>query len=246
MEYYRPLHLIFLTPLELGRLWRTSMFEEIGKEMKNRGYSFFDIATDSTKLESVADVAVDKRLKQKEDIEIFFSLSSCLAFFGKREGKIGFPLADSFDPRKTPIQTLEDLKAASKEYHLTDFAISYKHDEKYNICEFQLKQYKLEITTKKLLEEMKKMIKKYGYNLGTTNIIFNLQGNGPPFSKYDIDFEKIHDEIKKFIDSKTTGHVYIKYNNQNTQSVIIEVYPKLVKSEVQFTNEELKIALKEK
>ena len=246
MEHYRPLHLLFFTPLELGTLWRTSMFKETQEEMEKRGYSFFDIVIDNTKLENVADMVGDKRLRKKEDVEIFFSLSSCLAFFGKKNGKIGFPLSDSFDPKKNAIQTLEDLKAASKEDDLTDFAISYNDGRKYNICLFQLKQYKQEVTDEKLLEEMKKKIMDYGGNLGATNIIFNLQGNGPPFSKYDIDFEKIHNGIKKIIHSDTTGHAYIKYNDQNIHAVMIEVYPKLIKSEVPFTNEELKSILKKK
>ena len=238
--------MIFLSPLELGGLWRTSMLKECQIEMDKKGYSPFDVVVDPTKLEEVTDAAVDKRLKQKEDVEIFFSLSSCLAFFGKENSKIGFPLTDSFNPKKTLVQTLEDLKAASKEYHLTDFAIFYNDGQKNNICEFQLKQYRREVTTEKLLEEMKKKIKEYGGNLGTTNIIFNLRGNGPPFSKYDIDFEKIHNEIKEVVRPETTGHVYLKYNNQNIYAVMVEVYPKLIKSEVPSINEDLKSLLKEK
>ena len=206
------------------------MLKEAGIQMGKKGYSSFDLVTDRTKLENVADAVSTKRLKQKEDVEIFIALSSCLAFFGKNNSKIGFPLVDSFNPKKDIVKTLEELKAVSKEYHLTDFAIFYNDGKKQNICEFQLKQYKQKITTEKLLEEMKKKIGKYGGKLGTTNIIFNLQGNGPPFSKYDIDFVEIHNGVKSIINSETTGHVYIKYNEQNTHATMIEVYPKIIKS----------------
>ena len=189
MDYFRKLHMIFLSLQELGELWRASMFGDVILEMFEKGYS----PRDRTKLEIVTDSVSLKRNKQKEDIEIFIAISMCISFFGEDNSKIGFPLIDSFSPKDSKISSLQDLKNVSKENHLTDFAIFY--DDK--ILEFQLKQYKKEITTDKLLTEMIGTIKKYGYTLGTTNIIFNLQGNGPPFNEYELDFGKIHREIHR-------------------------------------------------
>jgi hypothetical protein len=239
MEYVRKLHMLFLSPIEFGAFWRTSMLEEAQAKMKEKGYSFFDVVIDKVKLEEVVDMVVVKRAKKKEDVEIFIAFSSCVAFFVKEDSMVGFPLKDSFNPKNTPIKTLEDLKNACKENHLTDFAIF----DGESIFEFQLKQYKQEVTTEKILEEMVKKIKSYG-KLGTTNMVFNLQGNGPPFSKYDIDFDKIYKGIGEIISTNTTGHVYIKYNEQDKHAVMIEVYPKLLKHKVPFTSEHLKLMLK--
>lgn len=242
MEYYKPLHMLVFTPLELGQLWRTSMLKEVWTEMNKKGYSSFDITLDKNKLDNITNLVVAKRCKQKEDVEIFIAISSCLAFFKEDNGKIGFPLSDSITPKKTPIRTLENLKAVCKENHLTDFAFFCSN----NVYEFQLKQYTQEITTEKLLDEMIRKIKSYGYKLGTTNIVFHLQGNGPAFSTYEIDFKKIHKKINTIIDLSTIGHVYIQYNDQNKHIVMIEVYPKLIESKVIFTPNDLDCVFEEK
>jgi len=240
MDYLRKLHMLFFSPQELAFLWRDSIFGEVLIEMSKKGYSLFPMDID--KLKEITDNVSIKRFKQKEEIEIYIALSTCVGFFGKNNTKIGFPLIDSISPKNIIINTLNDLKSVCKEKHLTDFAISSNK----NVFEFQLKQYRKTINTNFLLLEIKKKLKEYGCFLGTTNIIFNLQGDGLPFAKYEIDFEKIYIELKKIINPKTTGHVYIKYNEQNKYYFMIDVYPKLGKHKVPSPLNLLKSMLKEK
>lgn len=231
MDYLSKLHMIFLSKDELARLFKDYMLHAIDTKLNQHSLNYFDLLDNTELKHGITDSIVAKNVKNKEDVEIFTALVICISFYGS-DSTIGFPLKDSFNPKTNPVKTLQELKDASKENHLTDFAIM--RDD--GLRQFQLKQYKGEPTTEALLAFIKKKIDSYGATFDYENIVFLLQGRElPMFTEWDIDFETIHNELCK-MSIETKAEIIILHNEKNEQHIMTQVYPELNVSRKDFTS----------
>lgn len=231
MEYLKKLNMICFSMMELKQLFKADYLNKAFLEMKSMGYSFEDLKVDKRKIEEIASGVVSKNIKNKEDIEIFASLTSCVEFYNSENSKICFVLKNNININKIAIQNLEDLKNVAEERTLTDYAIWSKG----GLRQFQLKQYRDELTTTKLLNFIREKLHKYGNDLGEVNLLIMLQGrNGGKvvslenyqMESLNIDYYEINKNIKK-LNLKFTGQILISYNEENKFNVINQVHPKV-------------------
>lgn len=218
MEYLRKMHMICFEPKELIEMFMQQELKKLTLEMGKRG--FVPLQSDKDQVEEVIDFIIKRNKNIKEDIEVFVALDFYLTFFPEN-GKICFVLKDSYNPKTHFIKNLKRLKCAVKEDSLTDFAIFSN-----GLRQIQLKQYKGEMCTHIFFEFLKKVLAKYGNNLGSVNLLILLQGNGPDFSQCNIDFEEIYKKIKEF-NLKFNSEIMIIRNEANQYSILTQVYPEL-------------------
>ncbi len=220
MEYLKTAHMICFTQAELSGLYGTAKKLEIAKEIAAKGYAPIEMMFDPQKLNEIVDTLKERGLKSKEDVEIFVALFTYLEFYSE-DSRVCFVMKDSFNPRKTPIQTFDELKNALKENELTDFAIASAD----GLRQFQLKRYRDELNTDSLLAFIQKKLAHYGNDMGGRNLLILLQADeGTDIGV--IDFEVLSQALKES-DIKTEDHILISYNEMNKVNVINTVYPTL-------------------
>lgn len=212
--------MICFTEVELEGLYKTAKKDELEKEIADGGYEPVEMMLDPVKPHQIVDTVAKRGLANKEDVEIFAVLFSYLEFYPEGS-KICFVLKDSFDPRKTPITTYKGLKAALKEYELTDFAI-YSPD---GLRQFQLKRFRNELTTENFLAFIQEKVAHYGNDMSGTNLLVLIQASeGSDIGV--VDFDALHESLKKS-GFKTEDHILVSYNEMNEVNVINTVYPTL-------------------
>lgn len=82
-----------------------------------------------------------------------------------------------------------------------------------------------------MIKFIRQVLLHYGNNLGETNLLIMLEA--PKwYSVLEEDFfEKINKEINN-LNLKSESQILITYNENNKYSVIIQVYPKLTRSQI--------------
>lgn len=204
---------------ELESMHRRARIKDLVEAIVQKNYTFDDLRNNLNKMEEVADFVNARLMKEKEEIEIFVALFGHLGIYPKNT-QICFVLEDDFDPRKTAIKTLEELKASIKENALTDFGVMSGD----GLRQFQLKQYKDELNTDGLFDFIKKKIEHYGKDLGQTNLLIILQGVGEDIGT--IDFEILTKRLNE-MGMKPGFEILVSYNEANKVDVINRVYPSL-------------------
>ncbi len=236
MDHLRKLHMICLTIDELLNLFRKARLKDLERVLDEKGYELVDLHHDSGKMHEVADSIVEENLRYKEEIEIFAALEACLNFYPK-ESKICFALKDNINPKQYDFSSLENLKNATKENELTDFAI-FSED---GLRQFQLKQFQEILSNDSLFAFIEKKLKAYGNNLGEVNLLIQLQGPKKDrgiVQQMSIDFEKLHEQILG-MNLKFSGQILIQYNENNKFTVIHQVYPELRSKQIEMDSDYL-------
>lgn len=220
MRHLKKQNIVCFTSLELKELYKSDKKEKLYKTLAEKGLRMGELVDNSAKQIEVVDAAIKKDLKNKEEIEIFSALNSCIVFYGE-DSEIGFPLKDSYSIEKNPIQSIENLNAATKEGTLIDFTIISRG----LMYQFQYKLYKGILETKKFLNFVEKMLKKYGNKLGKVNLLIMLQGTkSVGIQKLNINFKKIREELNlKSIDFGSS--ILVRFNEGNRFDYLVEIYP---------------------
>lgn len=216
--------MICFSTVEITTLLKRSMMVYLRQALDELNYSLNDLRIDYKKMGIVMDRAMNKNMRNKENIEIFVALDSCLSFH-KTGSKICFVLKDSLDPNKITINTLDDFKSFTKENDITDFAIMSND----GLRLFQIKQYQEALTTECLFRYIKTKLQDYGNVLGSVNLLIILQGNKTDTSvikQMDVNFQALHKKVQD-LNLSFTGQILIEYNEKNEYSVINQVYPDL-------------------
>ena len=222
--------MICFSIMELKQLLKADYLNKAFSEMRKKEYFFEDLKEDKDKMVEVANDVTSKNIKNKEDVEIFMAIMSCVEFYDKNS-KICFVLKNNFNINKSIIQNLSDLKDAVEESTLIDFAIWSDG----GMRQFQLKQYRGDLKTDKLCNFLKEKLQQYGNDLGDVNFLVMLQGeNGGKIISWedyqmefqDIDYYKINKNLVN-LNLKFLGQILIKYNEANKFNVINQVYPEV-------------------
>jgi hypothetical protein len=221
MDHLKKLNMVCFDAVELSQLFKDELSTRIIREVVNRGYSSNDLSHDKPKMEEISDIIVSKGMVDKEYIESFIALNSCIVFYSEN-AKVCFVLKDSFNLDKASIKNWGDLKSATKEDTLTDFAIYWGG----GLRQFQLKQYKGKLNTDHIFGFIEKKLKGYCYNLGEVNLMVILQGKGGNISIAEVDFHEISKKIHG-LGLKSESEILIKYNEGNKFYVINQLYPEL-------------------
>lgn len=211
--------MICLSKGELEELYKQAKRKELLETIVSKGYSLDDLQGDKVKMEHVVDVVKANHTNDKEEIEISLTLFKYLRMYPEGS-EVCFVLKDNVDPRKNPISSFIELKAALKEGTLTDFGIMSED----GLRQFQLKQYRSELNTENLFQFIKKKLAHYGNDLGYVNLFVQLQSSGGVID--NIDFKELKDRIGT-LGIKTDIEVLVAYNEADQFDVINCVYPTL-------------------
>jgi hypothetical protein len=171
MRYIKKQNIVCFTPIELKELYKGDKLEKLHKTISEKGLTLSDLIENHPKQREVVDASIKEDLKSKEQVEILAALNSCIVFYGENS-EVGFPLKKSYDILKNPIRNLADLKNATEEETMIDFAIISEG----LMYQFQFKRYRDILETENFLSFIKKMLKKYGDKLGKLNLLIILQG----------------------------------------------------------------------
>lgn len=211
--------MVCLSKEKCESLYKDAKVEELLRATSEAGYSLFDLAQDTEKMEQIASDVSSKVITNKEEIEIFASVFCYLRFYPE-DSKVCFVLKDSITPEKISIKSLDSLVEITKEYSITDFGI-FSDD---GLRQFQLKQFKGQVDTDTLFSFIDKVLKKYGYDLGDANLLIILQSSDGDMSR--LSFKDLSERVQQ-LDIKSESHVLISYNEANKTNVINTVYPSL-------------------
>ena len=211
--------MICFTPKEIVGLFRITKQQEINTFCTEMVITKTDLA-DKQIMNGVVDKMVEKSKQNKEDVEFFIAIDACLTWYNDVDKKVCFDLKRNIQANTLEIADLNDLKKVVEENTLTDFAI-WSH----GLRKFQLKQYKDELKTEPFFNKIRETLKKYGNDLGQTNLFFILQSDDA-VPKMDIDFRGLNQKLKE-LDIKNIGHIIVQYNQEGKFIVINQVYPEI-------------------
>jgi hypothetical protein len=224
MQYYhKKANMICFDPEDLKSLFEAPTKARIAEETLKSGYTSVDLMSDRKKMQEIVDkISI---INGKEDIEIFCALYVFPQFY-QGESKICFLLENGFNPIKTPIYSLLDLKSALKEKDLTDFL--FLHNDGFRA--FQLKSYHGKAELMSFFAFLKKKLLHYANDLSDVNLLINLQSEGDIPENF---FEGLHERLKT-LELKGAGHVLVTYNEENKFDVMNTVYPILGTKRIPF------------
>ena len=191
-KYLRELNMIYFDAIELKNLYKNDKRLKLNLEIEKRNTSYQDLCGDKNKMIEVAYAVLDKDLRLKEEAERFLALNLCIVFFNENS-KICFPAKNSFNIEKTPIKNIDDLKNATEQDDLNDFAILADD----GLRHFQLKRYMGKLETDAFFNFVKKCLCRYGNDIGDTNLLIVLQGNKDGMQVCNIDFKKLSEKMDK-------------------------------------------------
>lgn len=217
VHYLKKQHAICYDIPDLKRIFEAPWRQWMESEIVRRGYSTEDLLLNGKERMHEL-VAEAQDLQGKEEIEIFFALYVFPRFYSE-ESQVCFPLNQNIDTRKTPINTLQQLKNSLRESDLTDFSIM--SDNEYR--QFQLKQYRGVTDSNDLLAFITQKLRHYGNNLGNVNMLVTLQSQGAIEGDF---FGEIHRGLLA-IGFPDTLCVLISYNEDDQFAVINTVHPTL-------------------
>ncbi len=218
-------NMVCFDEIELDNLYKQKQFLEILKEMSRQNVTFNDIRNDEQKMLDISSAISQNASKSKEEHEFFSAFYIFLRFY-KKDSKVCFELKHTFDFKQT-IDTFEDLKKATEEDTLNDFIIKSGNEIKL----FQLKRFRDEAKTDQAQRFIKKVLLHYGNNLGETNLLIMLESPKWGSAIEEKFFENINKEINS-LKLKSESQILIAYNENNMHSVVVQVYPRLAKSQI--------------
>ena len=224
MEYLKKQNMLCFEKVELAGLYKASKHKEFRGEIKKRKFSTEDLVSDKAKVHEIVDAVLAKHSNDKEEIEIYLSLFSGLLNYYSENSMICFILKNNIDPNNLSMDTLKGLKDNLKENEITDYGIMSSD----GLRQFQLKQYKEELSTNALINFLLLKILHYGNNLGDTNLMVVLQGNGKS-NVVNIDFEEVHQKLKQ-ANIKSDSEILVAYNEFDENNVVVRVFPELALS----------------
>lgn len=198
---------------DLKNLFETPHKSQIIKELIARGYSLDKLPTNKEELREIAYSM--NMINDKEDVEIFLALYLFLKFYPAGT-KVCFLLNGGVDPGA--IRSLAELKKSIKEYDLTDFIFMLKD----GLVPYQLKAYYGDFSAEAFFAHAKEvLLKKYGNDIGSTNLLFFL-GKGGELNN-DM-FQELHEKLKT-LEIKGTGHILVAYNEAGKFDVLNTIHP---------------------
>lgn len=212
--------------VDIKALYYNNAINELYEELDSRNISLSNFRNDQVLVNEITDYLAKKNTKEKSDIEFFVALDFAVTFCPE-DTQIYFVLKRGIQPRDVQIKTISDLKNIHEEDTLTDFSICSND----GLRQFQLKQYRDQLTTIKLLEFIDVRLKKYANSLGQVNLLILLQGNidEKEFQTSNVDFNIVNHVLsQKGYNFKS--QILIAYNEQNKQYIIKQVYPNLTTS----------------
>jgi hypothetical protein len=220
MYYCKKEHMICFDVNEIIGIFKATKQREISEICEEKNIDKRELLNNKQKMELIVNEIVEKSKRKKEDIEVFIAIDDCLTWYSDADKKVCFVLKSGVQGDKLNIEDLDDLKKVVEESTLTDFAIWSN-----GLRKFQLKQYKEDLTTDCFFEKIKKILDKYGNDLGQTNLLFVLQSDDKKV-KIDIDFKDLN---KKLIELKikNIGEILVQYNQNNNFIVINQIYPEV-------------------
>ena len=219
MEYLKHGHKICLTIPECEAFYKEASIKLMFEVMKGESVTLQDLMNDRKKTLDIVYKAVAEGLKSKEKVEIFAAVYSVAEFY-QGEIKVCFDLKSSVDKNSVNINSLQDLIDSCEENTLNDFSIISSN----SLRTFQLKRYREALQTNTLFEFIKKVLLKYGNDLGETNLLIVLQSEDKNLD--GLDFKKLYNLILS-LGIKARGHILISYNEENKVSVLNTVFPQL-------------------
>lgn len=209
---------------ELLHFFEVAKKTELLREMIKQKISFDDLRNDYPKMEKLANFVGERGAQDRDEYEVFAALFVFSDFYGDRS-EICFKLQSNFNIGKDKIVLLQDLNKFRADP--PDFII--KSEDGFR--QFELKRYRDELNTEKIFNFIKKKVTHYGNNLGDTNLLLVLQSVAYDVST--IDFHELHMRLKS-LNLKFQGQILISYNENNKETVINQVYPKLTTSRIPF------------
>jgi hypothetical protein len=218
MEYLKKKNMLCLSKEELKSIYKNAKIAELHAEIGKRGYTPEELRADRAKLQEIVDAIHADSANDKEEIELFIAIFFQLELYPE-DSRVCVIMKDGADPRKIPT-TFNELKRSIKENDITDFGI-FSDD---GLREFQLKQYKGDLTTNDLFAFIESKVRHYGNNLGDTNLLVILQRGGEDIQL--IDFEQVCHRLNR-IGIASRGEILISYNEENKFDVTIRVFPEL-------------------
>lgn len=211
---------------ELTQLFEISHKKRILEEMVKRGISFKDLRHNPSYMEIIADSISKKSSQDKDEHEIFASLFTFLKFY-KKDSEVCFEVKENFDPYKNKIVKIEDLNKFRKIDSDNDFIIKSDNE----LRKFQLKRYRGGLTAEEIFKFIKVKLDHYCGDLGDTNLLILFQPQ--QYLEVDINFKKLHDNLKS-LGLKSKGQILLTLNHKCEKELIIQIYPRLTKSETMF------------
>lgn len=226
-EQFKGNSIVCFSKEELERLLKDYMFQLMRNKIDELGLSVEELEKDLKDLkmdnyQKIANSAGGDVANGKLH-EVFAALHIYLPFF-EATSEICFELKSNFIHGKSSISCIEDLERFRADV-FGDFII--KSADGYRI--FQLKRYRGDLTSSALFTFLKTKIDEYGRSFGDTNLLLILQ-----CSNRELDFRifrEVHEELKKQ-NIELTGEVLVSFNEEETETVIVEVYPVLRKTSV--------------
>ncbi|MCR4328484.1 MAG: hypothetical protein NUV53_03110 [Patescibacteria group bacterium] len=215
---------ICFTQNELSSLYKAAKLKQLMQEMSARGVTLKDLAGNHSRMEEIANMVGDRGAADRDEHEIFAGLFVFAQFYGN-DSEICFELQDSFSPQRDRIVSLADLINLRKTDTESDFMIKAED----GFRDFQLKRYRGPLQTQAILDFIIGVVRHYGNNLGDTNLLIQLQS--PSYTHMDADFHDLHNQIAS-IGFPFLGQVLVSYNDNNKSQAIIQVHPKLTKTEI--------------
>lgn len=214
----KKLNMICYDKADLERLFLAPSNLQLIEEINKNGYTFNelekDLWGDRSKMQQIIDSV--NIVNDKEEEEIFKAIYIFHEFYPN--SKICFYLKDGIIPKQIKqINSLEKLKKSLKENDIRDIAILT--DE--GLIDFQLTSLRESSSVENIVNSIIKKLRRYGNNLGSTNLLLTLQKGG--IMEEDL-FEKIYSNLINQ-DIEGIGHILIAYNENNEFSVINTVYP---------------------
>jgi len=235
LYYCKKLNMIGFDKKYFSGLFYESAIKLLGEQLENNGLVLSDLQGNKKLMNEITDKVVAIGIKKKEDIEIFVALDFIITFCPENS-QLFFTLKNGVDHKKISINNINDFKNIVEEKTITDFATFFNREFR----QFQLKQYRNELETNKILQFITDNLKKYGDDLGEVNLLVLLQGKNKSgnFQKCEIDFYRINNELNNK-NYNFSGQILISYNEQNKKHIINQVYPSLTTSQRDVSDDDL-------
>lgn len=213
---------------ELMQFLKEEKLPALMREMEMHGVSMNDLVEDlrNNNLERCKELsdAVGRDIAKTDDHEIFVSWNIFLPFLNlfDRDSEVCFELNNRFVATKDMIANMDDLKKFRDQATDGDFIIKSKDGFRV----IQLKRFRGKLSHQSLYEFIKGQLAKYGKSLGMTNLLVLLQSSDSAVDERE--FKALHLCLKSE-QLEIKGEILLAYNENNENSVLVRVYPDIVK-----------------
>lgn len=208
---------------EVNNLLSIRALEGFMEYCQENDISFTDLLKDEKRATELAK-SLGKEAAKGDTHEIFAAFITALDFY-EEGSEICFQLKNNFIPSRSRISSLQDLIAYKSDP--PDFII--KSQKGYRL--FELKRY-IEADDSSLNVFLQKKLSHYGNALNDLNLLIMLQGE--VFKESKVDFQESHNYLNSLSLRLDNSSVLVSYNEMNSSSVIVEIYPQLRRWKVPF------------